>query len=436
MRLDKRWWWAVVTLSLSVTADLVAQDRPQVTLEEAIARSQRVQPLVVQATGTVRNANARIRAAKGAYLPNLTVSANAGDFYSESQRVDPSTGQLTQAGTTNRSFNGTISSSIDLFTGFRRGAESRSAKANREAADASLVDAEFQQALITTNQFYDALAAAQLVRVAEASVRRAEEQLKVSIARLHAGAAIRPDSLRSLVTLGTAQLQLVTAQNQQTTAEANLGRLIGENGPVAAKDDSSLYRLSATIDTAVLRVEALNQSPQVRAAEATARSARAALGVVKAAYWPTLSLSGSNTFNGSRLNDYNLLQQRQLQLGLNWNVFNRFTREQNIANQVSAAEAADATAADVARQVLANLTGRLADLSAARTRMDITQTSVVAAREDLRVQQERYRIGVATIVDVLTSQEALSQAEVDVVNAQFDFLRAKAQIQALIGRPL
>ena len=49
-----------------------------------------------------------------------------------------------------------------------------------------LVDARFQQALTTTNQFFDALAAADLLRVREASVRRAEEQLKVSVNKLRA----------------------------------------------------------------------------------------------------------------------------------------------------------------------------------------------------------------------------------------------------------
>jgi outer membrane protein TolC len=39
-------------------------------------------------------------------------------------------------------------------------------------------------------------------------------------------------------------------------------------------------------------------------------------------------------------------------------------------------------------------------------------------------------------VDLLTSQEALNQAEVDVVNARFDYLRANAQLEALIGRNL
>ena len=40
------------------------------------------------------------------------------------------------------------------------------------------------------------------------------------------------------------------------------------------------------------------------------------------------------------------------------------------------------------------------------------------------------------IVDVVTSQEALTQADVDLVTARFDYLRAKAGIEALIGRAL
>ena len=93
-------------------------------------------------------------------------------------------------------------------------------------------------------------------------------------------------------------------------------------------------------------------------------------------------------------------------------------------------------AAEARRQVLADVTAALAALDAARLRIGITQTSVQAAQEDLRVQQERFRLGAATIVEVLTSQEALDQAEVDAVNARFDYVRARADLSALIGRPL
>jgi outer membrane protein len=414
-----------------------AGQAPKITLAEAIARANRVQPGVVQAMGTVRNAQARQRTASGAFFPNLSFNSGVGRSFSEGpQRVDPNTGQVITGNSTNQSITNSISSSVDLFTGFRRGNEKKAAGANRGAAEASLANTLNNQQLTTTNQFFDVLAAEELLRVREASVRRAEEQLKVAVAKLHAGRGIRPDSLRSVVTLGTAQLQLLNARTALATTEANLGRLVGEEGPVGAVEDSTLYAILPSVDSAGLRREALANAPSVRAAEASSVAAQAAIKIAKAAYFPTLSLSANMSLNGSRANDYDFLQGRQFNLGLSWPIFNRFQREQAIVNSQSTAETADATAAESRRQIMANLTANLAALESSRLQIAIAQTSVLAAQEDLRVQQERYRLGAATIVDVLTSQEALNQAEVDAVNARFDYVRARASISALIGRTL
>ena len=123
------------------------------------------------------------------------------------------TGQVLGGNSSSKSVSVGLNANVDLFTGFRRGADIRSARAQGAAADASLVDAKFQSRLTTTQEFFNALSAAQLVKVREASVRRAEEQLKVSVAKLQAGTATRSDSLRSLVTLGNARLQLLDAQS-------------------------------------------------------------------------------------------------------------------------------------------------------------------------------------------------------------------------------
>jgi outer membrane protein len=427
---------ALLLLSSFGSGGVEGQTR-SVTLPEAIRLSERVQPDVVRAAAEVRTAGARRRNAWGAYLPTLSASSSASDFFSEgASRIDPITGQLTSGNTTNRSISTGLSASLDLFTGFRRGAEMRAARAGEDEADASLIDARFQQALTTTNQFLDALAAAQLLRVRETSVRRAEEQLKVSVAKLRAGSATRSDSLRSLVTLGNARLDLITTGTDLATAEANLARLIGEIGRVRAADDSAFYVILPALDTQALRIEAQSKSPRVQSAAASATAARATVRASRSGYWPTLALSANTGWNGSRANDYNLLNQRQLSLSLRWNLFDRFDRELTIAQREADLEVAEASASETHRAVQADLNMRLAELDAARSRIEITQTSVVAAREDLRVQQERYRLGASTIVDVLTSQEALNQAEVDVVNARFDYLRAKAQLEALIGRNL
>lgn len=426
---------ALLALACVLLPGPVRAQLPTVTLEEAIRLAQGAQPSVVQARGAAQNARAQVRSATGAYLPSLSASSSGSRDYSERPTANNSSGSVQSGSTNNLNFG--LSSSLDLFTGFRRGADSRAAKATRSAADASLLDAQSQAALTATQQFFDALAAQQLVRVREASVTQAEEQLKLSVAKLHVGSATRSDSLRSLVNLGTAQLALVSARSSVAATQASLGRTLGLDGRVEAAEDSAFYSFTATIDTAELQQEALGHSPTVQAAEASAVAARAQVGSAKAAYWPTLALSGSANWNGSNnTNDYQLFARRSLALGLSWPIFNRFQREQTIVTRQSSAETAEATAADTRRQVQAAVTTQAAALEAARVRIDITRTSVEAASEDLRVVQERYRVGAATILDVLTSQSALAQAQVDVVNARFDYLKAKAQIEALIGRHL
>ena len=424
----------LTALTLLTASTVLAQDqRPVVTLEEAIRLAEQVTPNVIQAQGTVRNADAQLRAARGQYFPSLTANSNAQRSFSEFQAQN-SSGQISSGSNTNVSMG--VSASVDLFTGFRRGADIRAARATGDAADASLIDARFQSELNTTQEFFNALYAAQLVGVREAGVRRAEEQLKIAVAKLASGSATRSDSLRSLVTLGNARLQLVAAQSSQAQAEANLGRLVGVERRVAASDDSSFYQVLPQLDTSAIRVEAESRSPRVQSTMASREAARASLAASKSTYWPTVSLNGAYNYAGNNTNDFNLLNSRSVTLQLSWPIFNRFTRERNIVTQESNLDVAEANAADVRRQIQASLTTQIALLDAARLRIEITQISVRAAEEDLRVQQERYRLGAATIVELLTSQEALSQAEVDAVNARFDYLRAKAQIEALIGRPL
>lgn len=430
--------WALVTALVSIlAAGNASAQQPTITLADAIAMAQKVQPTTVQAQGAISNANSQTLTAKGAFLPNLNAFSSYGpSFSSGPARTNPVTGELTSGNTKVTSLSTGLSASIDLLTGLRRNADLKTAHANQDAAQAGMVQASFQVALVTTQTFLDALAASQLLRVRQVEVTRATEQLNVSIAKLKAGSATRSDSLRSLVTLGNARLDSVAASTQLATAEATLGQLIGARGRVTAADDSAFYRVAAEIDSVALEQEAEDQSPAVRNAAALAKAAHASVGSAKAAYWPTLTLSGSASWNGSSTNDYTLFNQRQLNLGLSWPLFSRFSREQTINTRDNAAELADAVAADATRQVSSSLTAQLANLRAAEVRMQITATSVQAAQEDLRVQQDRYRVGSSTIVDVLLSQEALTQAEVDVVNARFDYLRAKAQIEALIGRPL
>jgi outer membrane protein TolC len=93
--------------------------------------AQAVQPTVVGALGAVRNADAQVRSAKGAWLPSLSASSFGGSTYQEGPpRVNSSTGELVGGNTSSQNLNFGLNASWDLFTGFRRGADSRAAHAS------------------------------------------------------------------------------------------------------------------------------------------------------------------------------------------------------------------------------------------------------------------------------------------------------------------
>jgi len=427
----------VITLAaLGAPARAPAQ-QVEVTLPEAIRRALEVQPAMVQARGDTRNAGASRRTALGAFLPSLSTSAGA----SRGNRPVPS-GDTTAAGEPiflppGYSYSGGLNASLDLFVGFRRLANLRVSAANQDAANAGLVNQRFQVTLQTKQLYYDALASEELLRVAEAQVRRAQQQLQTSIDKLRAGSATRSDSLRSTVEHGNARISLLQAQANLATAQANLGRQIGVDAPVRAVPDTVLPALP---DTGPLRSAALQTAPQVLQTAAQARAARTQIWAARSQYWPSLSVSYNNSRTGTATPDLPLFsnypERFTWRFGLSWTIFNGFQREQQQVSASVARDLADARAADARRQVNADLARQLAALSTAREQIEISRSNVAAATEDLRVQQERYRVGVATILDLLTSQTSLTQADVNLVQTRFNYLIARAQVEALAGREL
>jgi outer membrane protein len=184
----------------------------------------------------------------------------------------------------------------------------------------------------------------------------------------------------------------------------------------------------------------LETAPQVVQADAQARAARSQVWTARAQYWPSLTVTYSNNRTGTASPSLPLFsnypENFSWSFGLSWTLFNGFTREQSQVTASVNRDVAEARAADMRRQVGAQLTQQMAALGTAFTKLGISSDNVAAATEDLRVQQERYRVGAGTILDLLTSQASLTQAQTDLVQARFDYLIARAQLEALVGHEL
>jgi len=421
--------WMMGFLAMVIATPAAAQH--EVTLQDAIQRALRVQPGMVQARGDESNAGMQRAAAVGAFLPTVTLNSSA--FRQNKSSIV--NGFPVQAGT--YQYNTGLNLSVDLFDGLRRVQRYRNAAATAAAAEAGYTNQTFQVTLQTKQAFYNALATEELVRVAQSQVRRAQRQLEISVDKLHAGSATRSDSLRSTVDYGNARIALLQAQANLATAQANLGRQVGIDSLVRAVPDSALPPLP---DSTGLRGAALESSPQVLQAEAQARALAASVWDQRSQYLPTLSVSYNTSsqgltqaWQGFGLPNRNI---NRLQFSLTWTIFNGFVREQQQTSAAVQRDVATARAADTRLLVNATLTQQLAAAVTAFEQIEIARANVAAATEDLRVQNERYRVGAATILDLLTSQAALTQAEVNLVQTRFNYLIARAQVEAVVGRTL
>jgi len=407
---------------------------PRLSLETVIARVLAYNPGVAGAQGAVRDAAAARRVALGSYLPSLSLisSAASSDQTVASAGVTPG---LTAPSSMN-AYGAGIVGALDVFTGGRRGAERSYADAISHAADAGLVQQRYAAILVAQQGYFDVLRAHELVRVAREFVAQAELGLGYARDRLAAGTATRADVLLAQLALSTAQRQELAARDTLSTASAALGRLVGANESVDADSMITLEPAPLALGDSGVLALAPEAAPIVAYSEALATAGAAGARASKSQYLPTISLgAGYNWANQSSIAGA-LRSGWVVALTTSYPLFNGFVREAAVTQAEVTAEVATATAADTKRLARADAQRLLGRLHVAEQDITLSREAVRLAGEDLRVIQARYRAGIATILDVLTSQTALIQAELDLVSARFTYHVARASLEALLGRDL
>ncbi len=406
-----------------------------IKLDEAVKLALENAPAEVAARGAIRAGDASVRAAYFALLPNL--NATMGQSQQNGSRFNPQ-GQLVPYAAQPWTYNTGLSTSLTLFDGGKKLSDLRTQKSNVVAAQANEVSQRFNLALLVKTQYANILAARESEAAAVAQLQQANEQLKASSARVAAGAATVSDSLRSVVSVGTAQLALLTARNNVQVANAALTRLLGVPYMVTA-DPSDTVIVTTPLDSASLLALAL-QGPVVKQSEASLAAARTAERSAKTSYFPTITASYNRA--GSGYDKYygigsgELAYANTISLSLSYPIWNQFNRENAVVQADVGVVNAEANARDARLAAQQNLITQIAALRTADAQIRINQASVAADQEDLRVQQQRYNLGASTLLDLLTSQSNLNRDEAALIQARQTYRIARAQIEAIIGRDL
>jgi outer membrane protein len=299
------------------------------------------------------------------------------------------------------------------------------------------VNQRFQISLDVKQAYYDGLAARESEAAARSQLEQAQLQMRTATARMAAGAATKSDSLRTAILIGNAQLAIITAQNALRNAEAILTRLVATPFPVTPAVDT-LSAQGIALDSASLEQLAID-GPAVREAAAQWQVARAGQKAARSSYFPTVNMSYSRGSSGDDL-QYGwgdpFRYTSNLRFTASYPLFNRLNREEQRVSadvQEANAEAAFRDARFATRQQLTQFLGAL---RTAEARIAIQSSSVAAAEEDVRVQQQRYAVGASRLLDLLTSQTELNNARLALIQARYDYRIAKAQLEALVGRGL
>jgi outer membrane protein len=409
------------------------------TLAEALALAARNAPAVVQAEGQVRAGQAAVRAARGAFLPSVALTASTTEQSPATARINPATGELVAG---RWATNGGVSAGLTVFDAFQRRFDLRAARAQEAAAGADVLQQRAGVGFEVKQQFFAALAADEALVAARAQRAQADTQLALTRVRVLARTATVADSLQARIQVAQAELAEVTAVNDRRTADAALGRLVGSLTPVTARGGAGAADeadRALAVDSATI-VALAASAPQVRQTAASLAAARAGVRAARAPYYPTLAINYTRNGLGSSPGfdplPANVRYSGSLRFSVNLPVFDQFTRQQALAQAQVTEASADAEARDARLAAAQTVTQQLAALGTARAQVAAQRVAITAGEEALRVQRQRYQLGVATVLDVLTAQTQLAQARFQLAQARFAARTARAQLEALVGRDL
>ncbi|MBV8068591.1 MAG: TolC family protein [Acidobacteriaceae bacterium] len=421
------------------------------TIEQAVSRAGQF-PSITAAQEQVNAAAAGIRLARTSYLPSVNAMGQVNRATRNNvfglllpQTVIPNmSGPVLGANNTTTVWGSAagVLVSWEPFDFGRRRALVRSAEAaqNRSAFSAERTRFEIQTS--TAAAFLTLLASEQTVRVAQASIDRA--QIIIQSVKALVDAKLRPgaDLSRADTELDAAMTELMQAQQARDVAKTAVAEFTGaDTRTFRASPGHLLERLpEAQVNT----LADLSANPAAKEQAAVIAELKSKLDVLQHTYRPTFDLqaaaygrgSGALT-NGQTLDGAGGLAPNYFNLGVGFTVTFPLLNLPSIRAQEAQAAALERSAAATYKQVLADLQ---AQSKAAQSTID--QARQIAAETPKEVEDARtgfaqanaqYRAGLATIVALAEAERLLAQAEIDDSLAKLAVWRAWLQLQTAQG---
>jgi len=299
--------------------------------------------------------------------------------------------------------------------------------------DSSRLDMENKITAVVNNvknAYYQVLKA-KLSRDIDVEVRE-QYRKQLEQAKLFYAAGKKPkyDVTNAEVYLSGADLRLIDGDNALSRAWLSLNTAMGYEGGAAykIKEISTLDKLTISEQEALARANKNRQDLQGLLAQKAAAEKSVAL--AKADYFPSLDANAGYEFAGSQTP---LAQGWTVGVGLSWNLFQGFATQQSVQKALANLKITEAKIAALKLQINQDVKTSLLNLRKAEESIANAQLQVRQSTENLELVNLRYQTGLATSLEVTIATVNFSQAKQTRVNAYYNYVTSKANLEKAMG---
>ncbi len=435
---------AFICLSPAVAGQAPESAPRNMTLADAVHIALEKNPTVQAAVAYAQAVHEGIAEAKAARLPRVDFSEG---FTRGNNPVYVFGGLLTErqfsAGDFGLNFLNTpppldifhtqFTAALPLYDAGQTGRRIKDAKLRAQGAGETGQRTRQEVIFNAVKAYTDELLARENVRVAESAVKSAQSDLQRAEARQEEGQAVPSDLLSAQVQLAQAQEDLLQAQNAVDLAHAALNVAMGLPEDASTTIESGLKESHFEAGALAERQQhALRNRPDLR--EAGLEAARAANGqrMARSEFLPKV-----NAFSSWEEDNQTFLTRGgnnwTAGVSLNFNVFDGGSNRARLAAAHYRQTQAQAQAAQMAAAVKLQVREAYLNLTTAQQRVDVSRQAQSEAEESLRIIQNRYEAGLATITDLLQVETAHTNAQKNYLNAWFDYRLSCAALELATG---
>lgn len=371
----------------------------------------------------LKSAEAAINEAKSKKMPQV------GYTFSTSRTAGPA------IPSTQNKFGNGLSVELPVYTGGLVEGQIDNAKIGKTDAQETILKTEQATKYSAIEGYYQLLANKELQGVYHEAVDNLQGHLDNVQAQYNVGTKAKVDVLSSDVSLANAKTTALTADNAVAISESNLNNILGL--PLETKLNLADHQLP--FDTYNISLQeamdyAMKYRPEVLQAALAVQKAENNIDIADAGNKPTVSVKGSNdwgdtTFPGIDAN------KRQWSVGANltYKFYDGGTTKAKVAQAKQDLLVARETEQKTRESVQLQVKQAYLNIRSAAQKVEETQTVVDQARENYRIQNIRYQAGVGINLDVLDAQLSLNQAQVNHIQALYDYNVGIAKLEQVMG---